>query len=93
MVELHYEDQQTNPATGLPEVVHWRIIVNDEEAALAQAAQDVAEGRSPIVMVPHDPQADPWDYAQEYDGRKWRSLWTRGRLQQRARSMGPQVGG
>lgn len=91
MVELHYEEEQVDAASGEMVVVHWRIVVNDEAAALAQAAQDVAEGRSPIAIV--EAGSAEWDYAQAYEPRAWTTVVPRAALRKRAEKMGLQVGG
>jgi hypothetical protein len=94
MVEMHYEEED---AVTLPdgsealELRHWRIVLADEDAAVAQAAQDIAEGRNPISIVER-PAKDPWDYRLEYDSKKWRTLVPRSRLRTRARGVGPAVG-
>lgn len=91
MVEMHYEEEAI---VGLPdgsehtELRHWRIVLSDEGAALAQAAQDVAEGRTPLRIV-SQPTQDPWDYRVDYDERKWKTLVPRARLYERARALGP----
>lgn len=86
MVEMHYEDTDSEP------VVHWRIIVQDEDAALAQAAQDVAEGRNPIAVMAR-PASDPWDYAQPYRPREWKTLVGKSDLRRRTKSIPPAIGG
>jgi hypothetical protein len=85
VVELHYEDIDSVP------VVHWRIIVDDEAAAIAQAAQDVAEGRNPLAVV--EAGSGTWDYEQDYNPRDWKTLVPRAALHRRARSLGAAFGG
>lgn len=85
MVELHYEDVDSDP------VVHWRIVVKDEAAALEQAAQDIAEGRNPIAVVVKD--SGTWDYEQDYRPRDWETLVSKSDLRRRTRSIEPAFGG
>jgi hypothetical protein len=91
MVEMHYaEDVVVGEPDGSEriETRHWRIILSSEQAALAQAAQDIAEGRNPIRIVAR-PRDDPWDYRAEYDERKWETIMPRSRLHERARAIDP----
>lgn len=95
MVELHYEDEQIRQLPDGSEdtyTVHWRVVVNDERAALAQAGQDLAEGRNPIRIVERPP-VDPWDYRADYDPRNWKTLVARAAVHERARAIGPAIGG
>lgn len=48
MVEVHYRETQVNPITRSIEESHSRAVFNDVDAAVAQVAQDIAEGRDPI---------------------------------------------
>lgn len=96
MVEMHYEEEvgvadQNAPGGERLEIRHWRILVNDEAAAVAQAAQDVAEGRNPVAVMEH-PAQDPWDVRVEYDVKKWKTLLPKSRLRGRAAGVGPAFG-
>lgn len=93
MVELHYEDEAIVEDPDAPggeryEIRHWRIVLNDENAALAQAAQDIAEGRNPVRIVKR-PRADPWDYRVEYKEREWETITPRAELHRKARAIEP----
>lgn len=89
MVEIHYEEERGLGGTAdQTEIVHWRVIVNDEAAALAQVAQDLADGRQPLAIVERPAAADPWDYTLPYDRRKWRTLLSGQQMHSRARTVG-----
>jgi hypothetical protein len=88
MVEVHYEEERGNERTGQIEKVHWRIVVNDEAAAVAQIAQDIADGRQPLAVVNH-PASDPWDYRLPYDRSKWTTLLSGQQMRRRANDVGP----
>lgn len=86
MVEIHYEEQRANEATGEIEPYHWRVIVNDEQAALEQVAQDLADGREPLTIVQRAAK-DPWDVRVPYDPAKWKAVVPRGEVRRRAASI------
>jgi hypothetical protein len=87
MVEIHYEEERADEATGGTFFYHWRVIVNDETAALAQVAQDFADGRGPLAIV-ECPAEDPWDAGADYDPGKWKALMSRKQLRKRAAAVG-----
>jgi hypothetical protein len=87
MVEIHYEEQRGNEQTGALEKVHWRVIVNDATAALAQVAQDFADGRQPLSIVEHDDAQ--WDVSQPYNPKAWKNVVPSGQLRKRAMVIGP----
>lgn len=86
-VEIHYEEERADESTGGTFAYHWRVIVNDEAAALAQVAQDIADGREPLSIVER-PAKDPWDMRLDYDPAKWKSLIAKGQLRKRAATVG-----
>jgi hypothetical protein len=91
-VELHYEEERGNPETGQIERVHWRILVNDEAAATAQAAQDILEGRNPVAVVAQDdPAAPKWNVRRAYNPADWRTLMDAKTLRKRAQQVGPAI--
>jgi hypothetical protein len=88
MVEIHYEEQRGIDGTAdQSETVHWRVIVNDADAALAQVAQDLADGRQPLAVVEHDNAK--WDVSKPYDAKAWKDAVPRGQLRKRAKAIGP----
>lgn len=87
MVEIHYEEERADERTGALGKVHWRVIVNDTDAALAQVAQDLADGRQPLAVVEHDDTK--WDVRKPYDAKAWKDAVPRGQLRKRAEAIGP----
>jgi hypothetical protein len=87
MVEIHYEETRGVDGTAdQTETVHWRVIVNDADAALAQVAQDIADGREPLAIVEHNDAQ--WDVTQPYDPKAWTDAVPRGQLRKRAMQVG-----
>ena len=87
MVEIHYEEVRAEGP------VHWRVVVNDLEAATAQVAQDIADGRTPLQVVEgDDPKKPKWDVNKQYDPAEWKALLKGAKLHERARAVGPVFG-
>jgi hypothetical protein len=90
MVEIHYEEERGVEGTAADtELVHWRVIVNDVDAALAQVAQDLADGRQPLAIVEHDPTGQKWDVRRPYQPAAWKDAVPRAQLRRRAEAIGP----
>jgi hypothetical protein len=88
MVEIHYEETRGVDGTAdQTEKVHWRVIVNDADAALAQVAQDLADGRQPLAIVEHNDAQ--WDVTQPYDLKAWKNVVPPGQIRKQAAAIGP----
>ena len=56
MVEMEYEEERALE-DGTVGIYTWKAVFNDEEAAIAQAGQDIAEGRNPVRVKEHGEEA------------------------------------
>ena len=89
MVQMHYAAEQVNPITHVLETAHTRAVFSSVDDAIAQAAEDLAQGLNPIGVFEYDKAISDelWDGTPDgktYNPDDWVQLVGRAELHKRA---------